>query len=115
MTISRSVSVALIASMLIGALPKTTWAGDEVTPAPSVDLRAAIDRAAAQSVLESTSYVSSPTPAPRPAARARQGGGGGGTSMLIWTLVGTAASLGATYYLVKEMRKQTDEVAKQQQ
>ena len=115
MTISRSVSVALMASMLLAALPKTTWANEEVTPAATVDLRTAIDRAAAQSVMDSRTYISSPAPAPRPAARARQGGGGGGgTSMLIWTLVGTAASLGATYYLVKEMKKQTDEAAKQQ-
>jgi hypothetical protein len=113
MTISRSVSVALIASMLLAALPKTSWANEEVTPTAPVDLRAAIDRAA-QSVMASNAYVSTLTPAPRPAARARQGGGGGGASMLIWTLVGTAASLGATYYLVKEMRKQTDEAAKQQ-
>ncbi len=114
MTIVRSVSIALIALKLIAALPKTTWADEEVTQPASVDLRAAIERAAAQSVTASRAYVSSPTPVSRPAARARQGGGGGGgVSMVVWTLVGTATSLAATYYIVQEMKKQTD-VAQQQ-
>jgi hypothetical protein len=47
--------------------------------------------------------------------RARQaGGGGGGASVLVWTLVGTVTSLAATYYIVKEMRKQTDQANQQQ-
>jgi hypothetical protein len=108
MTIVRTVGVALIASIILTAMPATTWAGEDVAQTPSVDLRAAIDRAAAQSAMESPNFVSSP--APRPAARARQaGGGGGGASMLVWTLVGTVTSLAATYYIVKEMRKQTDQ------
>jgi hypothetical protein len=106
MTIVRTTCVALIASIVLTALPATTWAGEEVAQ-PSVDLRAAIDRAAAQSAMDSRNLVSSP--APKLAARARQGGGGGGASMLVWTLVGTVTSLAATYYIVKEMRKQTDQ------
>jgi hypothetical protein len=31
--------------------------------------------------------------------------------MLVWTLVGTVTSLAATYYIVKEMRKETDKAA----
>ena len=42
MTMVRSVSIALIALMLIAALPKTTWADEEATPPASGDLRAAI-------------------------------------------------------------------------
>jgi hypothetical protein len=95
MTITRSVSVALIASMLVAAVPAASWAGEETAPQPTVDLRAAIDRAAAQSVAKS--------------------GGGGGSSAMIWTLVGTISGLAATYFVVKEMQKQTDELEAAQQ
>ena len=114
MTISRSVSVALIASMLVAAAPNISWAGDDVAPQTTVNLRAAIDRAAAQSVTKSVAT----TPLSKPAARARQNpGGGGGSSAMIWTLVGTIGGLAATYFVVKEMQKQTDELtaAAQQQ
>ncbi len=50
------------------------------------------------------------------AARAKQNpGGDGGSSAMIWTLVGTIAGLAATYFVVKEMQKQTDELVAQQQ
>jgi len=40
-----------------------------------------------------------------------QGSGGlGGASTLIWTLVGTAVGLGTTYYVLKQVRKQTDQI-----
>jgi len=68
MIISRSVSVALIASMLVAAVPNISWAGDDVAPQTTVNLRAAIDRAAAQSVTKSVAT----TPLSKPAARARQ-------------------------------------------
>jgi hypothetical protein len=112
MTISRSVSVALIASMLLAAAPNIGWAGDDVAPQTTIDLRAAIDRAAAQSVARSAAT----TPRSRSAARAKQNpGGGGGSSAMIWTLVGTIGGLAATYFVVKEMQKQTDELVAQQQ
>ncbi len=34
---------------------------------------------------------------------------------MIWTLVGTIGGLAATYFVVKEMQKQTDELVAQQQ
>ncbi len=112
MTIFRTVSVAVIASILITALPGTTWAGDETNTPVSVNLRAAIDRAAAQTLAEESRDVT-PHPISQPAARARQagGGGGGGASMMVWTLVGTVSSLAATYFIVKEMKKQSDVTA----
>jgi hypothetical protein len=112
MTISRSVSVVLIASTLVAAVPKIGWAGDDVAPQTTINLRAAIDRAAAQSVTKSVSTA----PLSKPAARARQSpGGGGGSSAMIWTLVGTISGLAATYFVVKEMQKQTDELEAAQQ
>ena len=112
MTISKSVSVVLIASTLMAAIPKIGWAGEDAPPQATVDLRKAIDRAAAQSVTKSVST----TPLSKPAARARQNtGGGGGSSAMIWTLVGTIGGLAATYFMVKEMQKQTDELEASQQ
>ncbi|RPI52495.1 MAG: hypothetical protein EHM55_16375 [Acidobacteria bacterium] len=111
MKMVRIVCVAVIASFVIAALPKTTWA--EGTPV-SVDLRAAIDRAAAQSVAEARD-TSSPFPGSRPAARAKQSmGGGGGSMMMVWTVVGTLTGLATTYFVVKEMRKQTERAAEGQ-
>ena len=109
MTMVRTVSVALIASFLIAALPKTAFAGEGTTSPVTVDLRAAIDRAAAQSVAESRDDSST-----RTAARARQGGGGGGSMMMVWTIVGTVTGLATTYFVMKEMRKQTDQASQQQ-
>ena len=106
MTISRSVCVLVIASVLVTALPKSIFAEEASAPG-SINLRASIDRAAAKSVAEATA-VAAPVRGTQAAARARQGGGGGGSMMMVWTLVGTITSLAATYYIVKEMRKETD-------
>jgi len=108
MTITRTVVAAVIASFLITALPVMVSAEEETKAQASVDLRAAIDRAAAQSVAASNAVITSP--ATRTAARARQGGGGGGSSVMIWTLVGTVTSLAATYFIVKEMNKETEKL-----
>ncbi len=106
MTLARTVSVLLIASFFLTALPKTTWAGEDVGASTSIDLRAAIDRAAAQTVAEPRVDAQ---PDARTAARARQGmGGGGGSMMMVWTVLGTVTGLATTYFVVKEMRKQTE-------
>jgi hypothetical protein len=113
MKMVRVVCVAVIASFVIAALPKTTWAESTGSPV-SVDLRAAINRAAAQSVAEARD-TSSPFSGSRPAARAKQSmGGGGGSMMMVWTVVGTLTGLATTYFVVKEMRKQTDRAAEGQ-
>lgn len=41
------------------------------------------------------------------------GGGGGGATVLM--LIGTAAGLAASYFIYKEMKKQTDELTNQPQ
>jgi hypothetical protein len=109
----RFVAVVLAASILAVALPETARAGEPTTrPAQSVDLRAAIDRAATQ-------LAAQPATAPAKqhssssAGQAAYGGGGGGKGMLIVTLVTTVVGLGATYYMLKEMQKQTDQAGKQ--
>lgn len=76
-------------------------------PAPS-PLRASIDRAAEQAAQGPT------TPARRAGEVRKQmsGGGGGGGGMMMMTLLITAASLAGTYFLVKELKKSTDEATK---
>lgn len=112
---TRFVSVALLASFLVGTFPGLTYADESgIGPsAPSVNFRAAIDRATA--VQHMPAYLSIAPRDTATAAKARQGsmGGGGGKGVLIWTLVGTAASLATTYYVIKEVRKQTDAIAQQ--
>jgi hypothetical protein len=112
MKMARSVSVAVIASVLIAALPQAAWAGEETTSSAAVDLRAAIDRAAAQAVADARDVAPS-LPGSRP-ERARQSvGGGGGSMMMVWTVIGTVTGLATTYFLVKEMRKQTEKASEQ--
>jgi hypothetical protein len=115
MITNRFVCVALIVVLLFGSLPTLTFADEKSNGASQmVDLRAAIERAAATQVNgpRALAMTSSHETA---ASRARQGamGGGGGAGAIIWMLVGTAAGLAGTYYVVKEMRKQTDELARQ--
>lgn len=111
MKMARSVSVAVIASVLIAALPQAAWAGEETTSSAPADLRAAIDRAAAQAV--DARDVAPSLPGSRP-ERARQSvGGGGGSMMMVWTVIGTVTGLATTYFLVKEMRKQTEKASEQ--
>ena len=114
MKTKRFVAVVLTAAIMAAAFPGTARAGESAArPAPSIDLRAAIDRAATRLASSATARNE-----PRPAARASAGqaafgGGGGGKGMMIMTLVTTVVGLGATYYLIKEMQKQTEQAGHQ--
>jgi len=95
----RFVSFALTLALCAAGLPALARA--EAAPAP---LRASIDRA-----------LAAPVPASAPAAPVRRsqdpgtvsGGGGGGGRMFL-ALLGTAISIGATYYIIKQTQKTTD-------
>ena len=109
MTLRKIVSTTLMASLLLAAAPITARAADGPTPAPS--LRASMDRAVADAVAAQKA---------NPAAKAvrRQasaatgarmtGGGGGGKGIMVMMILGTAAGLAGTYFVVKEMRKQSN-------
>lgn len=106
----RFVSFALTLALGTAGLPALARA--DAAPAP---LRASIDRALAEPV--PTSAPSAPVPASGPAApvrrdqdagTAKSGGGGGGGAKVILALLGTAISIGATYYIVKQAQKTTD-------
>jgi len=106
MTSKTFVSATLIASLLLAAAPISARAAEGQKPAPT--LRASFDRAVTDAVAAQRAL-----PAPK-AVRARasaatgaQSSGGGGSSKMVISLIGIAAGLAGTYYIVKEMNKQT--------
>ena len=110
MVTQRWVAVTIVLSLVLGTLPRPAWAADTeiARTQPSINLRAAADVAAARLARE--------TPQRRTSAAAgggqMVGAGGGGKGMMIMTLVMTVVGVGATYYMVKEMQKQTDQSGK---
>lgn len=105
MTLARVTSSIIVASFLAG-LPGPLWAGEDGN-SPTPGLRAAADRAALR-------FVAEQPPVAPATARARQAvGAGGGSGVLIWTLVGTVASVATTYFVIKEVRKQTEKLSEQ--
>ncbi|HUL75293.1 MAG TPA: hypothetical protein VLT86_19425 [Vicinamibacterales bacterium] len=111
MNVKRTIATAVILSLVAAALPATAWAADDsknatAPKAPAVDLRASTARALA-SVTGEPVQVATP-PAARNTGRrnaAKGGGGGGGGMGAVMAVVGIAASIGATYFVIKEMHK----------
>ena len=120
----RILSVALIGSLTVFTLPSATRAEEVPAPetaarasealAPLEDatptLRGSIDRAASRTL--KTPRQRRFTAGLRAQTRFQStngGGGGGGRGMMILGLVGTLAGLGATYYIMKSMREQTEQ------
>ena len=115
MTVKQQcLSAAVITALMSGLWPVQARA-DEPAPAGSTSLRASIDRAVVRASSGHTGPVTLPSHGtPRIAKQASNGGGGGHTALILG-LVGTAAGLGATYYLVKETQKQTNDLIGQVQ
>lgn len=110
MTLRKIVSATLMASLLLAVAPITARAADGPTPAPS--LRASMDRAvadvvAAQKANPAAKAVRREASAAA-GARMTGGGVGGGKGMMVMMILGTVAGLAGTYYVVKEMRKQSN-------
>lgn len=108
MNLKRMTAAAVVASLAVTFVPATAWAAD--TNKSNIDLRGATAKA-----LAATGQVTTPAPAPgKPQKSNRRnsggGGGGGGSTGTIMMVVGIAASLGATYFVVKEMNKTTDQI-----
>ena len=110
MNIKRSIAAAVVVSLVATALPATAWAADDsnkapASKAPAVDLRASTERALANVTGEPVQVTAPPAttkPGLRKAAKGGGGGGGMGTAMAI---IGIAASIGTTYFVIKEMHK----------
>ena len=110
MTLRKIVSTTLVASLLLAAAPITARAADGPTPAPS--LRASMDRAVADAVAAQKANPAAKAvrrqASAATGARMTGGGGGGGKGMMVMMILGTAAGLAGTYFVVKEMRKQSN-------
>jgi hypothetical protein len=110
----RSIAAIVVASFLVGLCPGIARADTEAAPnsaASPTTIRASVDRAAAR--LATQPSVDTRNQRAASAAQAVPMGGGGGKGMLIVSLVTTVVGLAATYYVLKEMQKQTDQAAKQ--
>ena len=109
MTLRKIVSTTLMASLLLAAAPITARAADGPTPAPS--LRASMDRAVADAVAAQKANPAAKAVRRQASAAAgarMTGGGGGGKGIMVMMILGTAAGLAGTYFVVKEMRKQSN-------
>lgn len=103
MRVAPFVSALTAVAVLSASMPALTHAQSPAHhPTP---LRASIDREGARAA-----QAPQPATGRTPVRKAMQmGGGGGGGGMMLMTLIVTAASLAGTYFLVKEMRKSTED------
>jgi len=119
----------LMTSLLLTTTPLLAAGERDIAPSQqSQTLRASIDRAialAAATDMKSAAAANSTNVAARGefvprlgkssraelgAGQVGTGGGGGGHAMaIVWTLIGTAVSVGTTVYYLKYMRKTIDE------
>ncbi len=120
MSLRRVLAFTLVASLLASVLPSLTWAGDvQGSTRPAVaattrqathGLRASVEQAVANVTQARQPAIAAPGLA-RPPVRAQMGqggnGGGGGGGWIIWTVLGVAASVATTYYIAKQVKKQT--------
>jgi hypothetical protein len=99
----RFVAIATLAGFLSAmAAP----ASAQTTSSP---LRSSIDRAA-----KSAPVAKAPQRKTAPVRKAVTQGGGGGGGAMVMTIIGTLAGIATTYFVIKEMNKQTEEAANQQ-
>jgi hypothetical protein len=101
----KAVSAALIAALLLAAAPVAVWAGDDTHATPGV--RASVDRAVAKALANHQPDTTARTVLRR-ANGAGESGGGPGKVMAVVAILGTVGGLAATYFVVKQMRKQSN-------
>jgi hypothetical protein len=98
----RFVSLTLALTVVAAGLPALSRA--EAAPSP---LRSSIDRALAQPAAGGP-RAAAPSPVRRNQSGGSTVGGGGGGGRMILALIGTAVSVGATIYMVKQIKKSED-------
>jgi hypothetical protein len=125
MSIKRLTAAGLVASLFVGIAPATAWAaGDDsvvasAAPSPSkltarIDFKAAAERALATTTGDRAQALPAPTAKKTGARYAASGGGGGGTGTVMM-VVGLLASVAGSYFIYKEMTKETDQLTKSAQ
>jgi hypothetical protein len=100
----RFVSFAVATAILAAALP----AAAEPAVHPDTRLRASIERALDAPAPPAALRAKSPKVRKAQSGGTSNGSGGGGGGHMILALLGTAISLGATYFIVKEMQKKPE-------
>jgi len=113
MTIKRTIAAAVVMSLVASVLPATAWAAEDqngtaAPKAPAVDLRASTTKALANVAGNPVQVTAPPKaqPSGRRNAAASGGGKGGGMSAgAVMAIVGIVASVGTTYFVIKEMHK----------
>jgi hypothetical protein len=114
--VKRLISASVIAALVMGMLPAPAAAAESTVStqrAPALDLRAAIDRSAKVLARQDSKEGRLPAAVRHTNATMSQGGGGGHAGMMVMMLVGMAASIGGGYLIYKQVKKQTDQAAKQ--
>ncbi|MBL8135450.1 MAG: hypothetical protein JNL48_02415 [Acidobacteria bacterium] len=96
--------VAFLSATLVAPVGAAPPDPQPAASSPVSTFRASIDQAAAQAA-----PLQIPTRRRGDARKQMMGGGGGGGGMMVMTLLVTAASLAGTYFLVKELKKSTDQ------
>ncbi len=115
MRANRFVSALTLLAFLAASAPRLAVASPADGGSPGAvpqasTLRQSIDRASKHAASQFPRVPDRPA---GPVRKQMTGGGGGG--MMMMTLLVTAASLAGTYFLVKEMKKSTDEATKNAQ
>jgi hypothetical protein len=107
MRLARLVAIVLMASLLVATAPVSIWAADGATALPGV--RASIAGAVAKTAASHQRDIASRAlPRRANAAAGQTGGGGGSKAMAIVAILSTVGGLAATYFVVKQMRKQSN-------
>ena len=115
MTMQRTVATTVLAFFLTGLVPEASFAASETSATaarPSggstTSLREAGRKAVAELVKDGSAHATLAVPSsPRTSRRAQSTTGGSKVLPIVLTLVGVAASVGVTYYAVKELKKTT--------
>ena len=104
----RLVALVTLSAFLVGALPVAAEpAGRDRRPGTTETstLQASIDRAGREAAAQIPVL-----PTRRASVRKQMSGGGGGNGKMIMSLVVTGIGLASTYFVIKEVKKQTDEL-----
>jgi hypothetical protein len=103
-------AVTIVAFLATGTGPAYAQHNAAALASQPTTLRASMDREAAKAATQVVLPGRQKTTVRK---KMMQGGGGGG--MIVMTLIGTVVGLATTYCVVKEMRKQTEELTTQPQ
>ena len=109
MNLKRTIAAAVVMSLVASVLPATAWAAEDQNKAtaktPVVDLRGSTEKALANVTGDRIQVTTPPTEQKTGRRNSGKGGGGGGGMGAAMAIIGIAASIGTTYFVIKEMHK----------